>query len=332
MIATDNTANTNDQAIYTPTSVVYNASTNEASLYFFSVAATDSAGNVVLTSANFSVTIGTTPFAQTAGGGQVTITQINATQVPKVSVLNGETFTVTEGGAPTTFQFVDTSNAANQPVLGNTAIDFNSTTSTIASISTDMVAAINAVFHATYEDPNNLTAATAAHDLSSLAPNGTQAMRLRIGDSYQPISTTALSPAAGAAGTSYADAYPVASSTGAPTFTTASQSYVISNQIETTAYDLQWPGGASDAGNRKMINDYPTDKLLIEGGFMNGVGGSAKTFPPIPTTSPTFTVLTPKATPTTTRSLPSRSRIRAKSSNCSRPIWACSSRSPPQPC
>ena len=61
-----------------------------------------------------------------------------------------------------------------------------------------------------YADPNNLSATDRAHDLNSLAPNGTQAMRLRIGDSYtQPITTTALSPAAGAAGTTYADAYPV---------------------------------------------------------------------------------------------------------------------------
>ena len=92
LIATDNTANTADQSIYSPTSVVYNAATNQASLYFFQSG----------------------PY---------------------------------------------------------------------------------------YADPNNLSATDRAHDLNSLAPNGTQALRLRIGDSYQQISTTALSPAAGAAGT-----------------------------------------------------------------------------------------------------------------------------------
>src|SRR5271157_798939 len=121
-----------------------------------------------------------------------------------------------------------------------------------------------------YADPNNLSATDRAHDLNSLAPNGTQAMRLRIGDSYQQISTTALSPAAGAAGTTYADSFAV------PLFNTAAQSYVISNQIETTAYDLQWPGGASDPGNRKMVDD---PGVVIEGGFMNGVGGSFASIP-----------------------------------------------------
>ena len=117
---------------------------------------------------------------------------------------------------------------------------------------------------------------TAAHDLNSLAPNGTQAMRLRIGDSYQQISTLALAPAAGAAGTTYADAYAV------PSFTSAAQSYVISNQIETTAYDLQWPGSATDPGNRQMFNDPATEassELLTEGGFGNGVGGSVGDIP-----------------------------------------------------
>ncbi|MGO9111611.1 MAG: IPT/TIG domain-containing protein, partial [Thermoguttaceae bacterium] len=169
LIDTDNTANTNDQSIYNPTSVVYNSATNEASLYFFQ----------------------------------------------------------------------------SKPY---------------------------------YADPNNLSAVDRAHDLNSLAPNGTQAMRLRIGDSYQQISTTTLSPAPGAAGTTYADAYAV------PSFSTAAQSYVISNEIETTAYDLQLPGGASDPGNRKMVDEPEVDGVggvLIEGGFWNGVGGSFESIPTI---------------------------------------------------
>ncbi len=161
LIATDSTANTNDQSIYNPTSVVYNSAANEASLYFFQ-------------------------------------------------------------GKPY------------------------------------------------YADPNSLSAADRAHDLNSLVPNGTQAMRLRIGDSYQQISTTTLSPAAGAAGTTYADALAV------PSFSAAAQGYVISNEIETTAYDLQWPGGASDPGNRKMVDD---PGVVIEGGFMDGVGGSTTSIP-----------------------------------------------------
>jgi len=127
-----------------------------------------------------------------------------------------------------------------------------------------------------YADPNNLSSTDRAHDLSSLAPNGTQAMRLRIGDAYQQISTLSISPAAGAAGTTYSDAYAV------PSFTSAAQSYVISNEIETTAYDLQWPGSAIDPGNRKMVDDPSTlasSQLVLEGGFGNGVGGSVGDIP-----------------------------------------------------
>jgi len=164
LIATDNTANTNNQTIQTPASVVYNSATHEASLYFFQ----------------------------------------------------------------------------NGPY---------------------------------YADPNKLSATDRAHDLSSLAPNGTQAMRLRIGDAYQQISTLSISPAAGAAGTTYADAYAV------PSFTAAAQSYVISNEIETTAYDLQWPGSAIDPGNRKMVNDPSVPDLVIEDGFGDGVGGAVGDIP-----------------------------------------------------
>ena len=71
----------------------------------------------------------------------------HAANVPRSLALNGETFTITQGTTSVTFQFVDTSNAANQAAAGDTAIDFNSTTDTIATVRAAMVAAINSAFN-----------------------------------------------------------------------------------------------------------------------------------------------------------------------------------------
>ena len=103
-------------------------------------------GNIVLSGNNITVNTGSTPFAETAGSGEVTITKFDSLDVPNVATLNGETFTVTDGGVAYTFQFVDTSIANNQATAGNIAIDYNSTTDNIATIRTATVAAINDVF------------------------------------------------------------------------------------------------------------------------------------------------------------------------------------------
>ena len=60
-------------------------------------AAINTAGDIELTGATITVATGTTPFAQVSGSGGATIQQIDATAVPNVAVLNGETFTVKQG-------------------------------------------------------------------------------------------------------------------------------------------------------------------------------------------------------------------------------------------
>ena len=85
-----------------------------------------------------------------------------------------------------------------------------------------------------------------AENLNSYAPLGTNSLRLRIGDFNEPIQTTPMTAAEGAAGTTYAAAMPVPSSE----FGSGPQSVVISDQIEATSYDLQWPGRPTDPGNR----------------------------------------------------------------------------------
>ena len=99
-----------------------------------------------MTGSNITVKTGTTPFGQTSGGGQVTITQVNAAGVPKVAALNGETFSVAQGSTSYTFQFVNTSNAANKAAAGRIAVNFNSTTATIGAVAAAMVAAIDNAF------------------------------------------------------------------------------------------------------------------------------------------------------------------------------------------
>src|SRR5208283_5598500 len=65
----------------------------------------------------------------------------------------------------------------------------------------------------------------------------------------------------------------------ASSFGATAQSYVITNEIETTAYDLQWPGSATDPGNRQMVDDPSAPSLVTEGGFADGVGGSVGGIP-----------------------------------------------------
>ena len=114
---------------------------------------------------------------------------------------------------------------------------------------------------ATYSAVNNEAVLLFAENLNSYAPLGTNSLRLRIGDFNEPIQTTPITAAEGAAGTTYAAAMPVPSSE----FGSGPQSVVISDQIETTSYDLQWPGGPTDPGNR-ILPDEPD--VYVEGHFM----------------------------------------------------------------
>ena len=54
-------------------------------------------------------------------------------------------------------------------------------------------------------------------------------------------------------------------------------SYVISNEIETTAYDMQWPNGTSGTGNNLITANDPV--ASSQGLYMNGVGGSVANIP-----------------------------------------------------
>ncbi len=115
-------------------------------------AAAGNDGSIVLNGSGFTVAtsgannvMGTTPFTAAVGNGRVTINGINAATVPLVTALNGDTFTVAQGAASYTFQFVNTANAANQPATGNIPIDFNPTDD-INAVLADMVTAINDAF------------------------------------------------------------------------------------------------------------------------------------------------------------------------------------------
>ena len=67
-------------------------------------------GDIVLSGSNIVLKTGTTPFVQGQVLGQVAITGIDATHVPNVAALDGETFKISNGASqPFTFEFVDTS-------------------------------------------------------------------------------------------------------------------------------------------------------------------------------------------------------------------------------
>ncbi len=71
------------------------------------------------------------------------ITNFDAADVPNVAALNQKTFSITAGGKTVTFQFVDTASAGNGAASGNTAVNFNSSSDTIASIANQVAVAIN---------------------------------------------------------------------------------------------------------------------------------------------------------------------------------------------
>ena len=104
------------------------------------------ANGIVLTGSSISVNKGTTPFTVSTSSGLTKLTGFDTVTVPNIATLNGETFTITNSGASYTFQFVDTSNAANAAQVGDIAIDYNSSTDTINSIQGYAVTAINDVF------------------------------------------------------------------------------------------------------------------------------------------------------------------------------------------
>ena len=89
-----------------------------------------------------------------------------------------------------------------------------------------------------------------AANLNSYAPLGTNSLRLRVGDFNEKIQTTPITATEGEADTTYATAMPLPSSE----LGSGPQSLVISNQIEATSYDLQWPGGPTDPGDRNLPN------------------------------------------------------------------------------
>ena len=100
----------------------------------------------------------------------------------------------------------------------------------------------------TYNALNNEAVLLFAANLNSYAPPGTNSLRLRVGDFNEPITTTTLTATEGEAGTTYATAMPLPSSE----LGSGPQSLVISNQIEALSYDLQWPGGPTDPGDRNL--------------------------------------------------------------------------------
>ena len=75
--------------------------------------------------------------------GYSELTNIDATHVPSLAALNGETFQITDEDGTTTYQFVDQKNGVKLAATGDAAVYYNSGTDTIASLRTDIVKAIN---------------------------------------------------------------------------------------------------------------------------------------------------------------------------------------------
>ena len=118
----------------------------------------------------------------------------------------------------------------------------------------------------TYSPSTNKAVLTFAADLSTLVPAGTQSLRLRIGELYQPITTSTLSPSVDVDRTSYATALSL-DGTGVGTSTTP-QSLVIANQIQQpVAYNMQWPGSINEPGHRSLPAQLDTE---IESHYMGG--------------------------------------------------------------
>ena len=125
----------------------------------------------------------------------------------------------------------------------------------------------------TYNAAKNEAVLLFAQNLNTLVqPTGTNSLRLRIGDFNEPITTTTIAAAEGEAGTSYAEAMQLSSTA----FGSGPQSVAISNQIEATSYDLQWPGGPTDPGDRNLPAE---PDVAIEAHFMGASGESTLGIP-----------------------------------------------------
>ncbi|RMF98938.1 MAG: hypothetical protein D6741_09015, partial [Planctomycetota bacterium] len=116
------------------------------------------------------------------------------------------------------------------------------------------------VFHpvsVSYDADRNLVTLDFGADLADL---GTGAARLRIGNEYQPITTTSFAP--GDAGSSFATATAVPNlGTGA-----APEAVVISASIDPQGYPMDWPGAVDEPGHR----DLPWNEVLIEDHYLTG--------------------------------------------------------------
>ena len=122
-----------------------------------------------------------------------------------------------------------------------------------------------------YDPQNNKAVLTFADDLFNLGGTsylGDRTFRLRIGDQYQVITTTELSPVSDP-GSSFLASYDVQQAAGNAFTGGAAQALVISSAIEPQAYGLEFPGAKDTPGSRDLP-DHQTGGLVIEDHYIGG--------------------------------------------------------------